>query len=601
MSWTNSYKKSIDCSNPKGFSQKAHCRARKLRQMGKKTKSEPVREMNELEQQTAVFHQQLNPAAWDGMNLKPEVRQALLKVARSFMETWGVELEVTDIILTGSNANYNWTKFSDFDLHVVVRLGGYYDVRLVEKLLRAKKDEFNRRHNIRIKGYPVEVYAQGSNEHLVATGQYSLQSDSWLVEPRMSAPSFQHKEIGDMSDALIKEAQDAIATKNIDAIQLVLDKISGLRKSGLSKTGEFGLQNMVFKVVRNSGMIEKLRQALVDLSDKELSLDEDLRTWFRQKWVNIAKKKKSGGYEPCGTSGEKKGYAKCVPAAKAASMSKGEIKSAVRRKRAAQAAAGRPGKDQPGQGNKPIMVKTMKEETLQEKNTPTNPKLWARAKSLARSKFDVYPSAYANGWAAKWYRGKGGGWKSTNEAKGPCWDGYMQRGMKMKNGKMVPNCVPVSEELGKDNEWGRPELTQKMLAATPGQENADIPPAKIKSLKEFWMMCDTLEKYDNKLELASAQQPMEEEAPAWQRKEGKNPEGGLNRKGIASYRRANPGSKLSMAVTTKPSKLKKGSKAAKRRKSFCARMGGMKKRLTSAKTANDPDSRINKALRKWNC
>jgi hypothetical protein len=89
--------------------------------------------------------------------------------------------------------------------------------------------------------------------------------------------------------------------------------------------------------------------------------------------------------------------------------------------------------------------------------------------------------------------------------------------------------------------------------------------------------------------------------PAWQRKEGKSESGGLNRKGIASYRAANPGSKLSMAVTTKPSKLKKGSKAANRRKSFCARMKGMKKRLTSAKTARDPDSRINKSLRKWNC
>ena len=90
-------------------------------------------------------------------------------------------------------------------------------------------------------------------------------------------------------------------------------------------------------------------------------------------------------------------------------------------------------------------------------------------------------------------------------------------------------------------------------------------------------------------------------SPAWQRKEGKSKSGGLNRKGIASYRRANPGSKLSMAVTTKPSKLKKGSKAANRRKSFCARMSGMKKRLTSAKTARDPNSRINKSLRKWNC
>jgi hypothetical protein len=89
--------------------------------------------------------------------------------------------------------------------------------------------------------------------------------------------------------------------------------------------------------------------------------------------------------------------------------------------------------------------------------------------------------------------------------------------------------------------------------------------------------------------------------PAWQRKEGKNPSGGLNAKGVASYRAANPGSKLKTAVTTKPSKLKPGSKAANRRKSFCARMSGMKKRLTSAKTANDPNSRINKSLRKWNC
>jgi hypothetical protein len=92
-----------------------------------------------------------------------------------------------------------------------------------------------------------------------------------------------------------------------------------------------------------------------------------------------------------------------------------------------------------------------------------------------------------------------------------------------------------------------------------------------------------------------------DESAAWQRKEGKNPEGGLNQKGVESYRRENPGSKLKTAVTTKPSKLKPGSKAANRRKSFCARMSGMKKRLTSAKTANDPDSRINKSLRKWNC
>jgi hypothetical protein len=90
-------------------------------------------------------------------------------------------------------------------------------------------------------------------------------------------------------------------------------------------------------------------------------------------------------------------------------------------------------------------------------------------------------------------------------------------------------------------------------------------------------------------------------SPAWQRSEGKSKTGGLNAKGVASYRRENPGSKLKMAVTTKPSKLDPDSKDAKRRKSFCSRMSGMKKKNTSSKTANDPNSRINKSLRKWNC
>tara|TARA_R100001594_G_scaffold69210_1_gene103585 strand:+ start:164 stop:487 length:324 start_codon:yes stop_codon:yes gene_type:complete len=87
--------------------------------------------------------------------------------------------------------------------------------------------------------------------------------------------------------------------------------------------------------------------------------------------------------------------------------------------------------------------------------------------------------------------------------------------------------------------------------------------------------------------------------PAWQRKEGKNPSGGLNAKGVASYRRDNPGSKLKTAVTTKPSKLKKGSKAANRRKSFCARMTGMRKRQKASN--NTGQDRLSKSLRKWNC
>ena len=187
-------------------------------------------------------------------------------------------------------------------------------------------------------------------------------------------------------------------------------------------------------------------------------MNEDLNKWFKEKWVNIGKKV-DGKHPPCGTSGKKKGYAKCVPAAKAAGMTKKEKESATRRKRAAQNKAGRGGKDSAGQGKKPIYVSTKpKNETMNieekvnlflEKNCPTDPGKWAASKAAAKSKFDVYPSAYANGWAAKNYKGKGGGWKKCNEGESnalcECWDGYKEIGGKMKDGKMVPNCVPIKE------------------------------------------------------------------------------------------------------------------------------------------------------------
>lgn len=136
------------------------------------------------------------------------------------------------------------------------------------------------------------------------------------------------------------------------------------------------------------------------------------------------------------------------------------------------------------------------------------------------------------------------------------------------------------------------EHLKKVEAANPNSK-------KITGLKNQYI--NDLKKLENKKKGGPVKMAKGGSTPAWTRKEGKNPEGGLNAKGVASYRRANPGSKLQTAVTTKPSKLDPDSKAAKRRKSFCSRMSGMKKKLTSAKTANDPNSRINKSLRKWNC
>jgi hypothetical protein len=162
--------------------------------------------------------------------------------------------------------------------------------------------------------------------------------------------------------------------------------------------------------------------------------------------------------------------------------------------------------------------------------------------------------------------------KPTGDLKKACWTGYTAVGTKEKNGRTVPNCVPEEIEYLFD-------VIEEMIEAAAAEYNIDS--------ELLW----------ERLESVSDEELIEESA-AWQRKAGKDPKGGLNRKGIASYRRENPGSKLSMAVTTPPSKLKPGSKAANRRKSFCARMGGMEGPM---KKPNGEPTRKALALRKWNC
>ena len=169
----------------------------------------------------------------------------------------------------------------------------------------------------------------------------------------------------------------------------------------------------------------------------------------------------------------------------------------------------------------------------------------------------------------------------TEGVAGPqkCWPGHRKTGTQpgtgKNKGKRVNDCEKIKEELTLDEQFDIIEEMVEQLAQEHGVD-PDV----------IWEDFDSVN--DNDL-LESA---------AWRRSAGKSKKGGLNAKGVASYRRENPGSKLQMAVTTKPSKLKKGSKAAKRRKSFCARMGGVKGPM---KKPNGKPTRKALALRKWNC
>ena len=167
-----------------------------------------------------------------------------------------------------------------------------------------------------------------------------------------------------------------------------------------------------------------------------------------------------------------------------------------------------------------------------------------------------------------------------------CWNGYKKVGMKRKGSKIVPNCVPVNEQVS-DTSTPYDKFDSRVNAANaPGLS----PELKVKVLSSAAKLHPKVKK--------TFESFMIEASAAWQRKEGKNPEGGLNAAGVASYRRQNPGSKLQTAVTTKPSKLKPGSKDAKRRKSFCARMGGVDGPMKDEKGR---PTRKALSLKKWNC
>jgi hypothetical protein len=178
-----------------------------------------------------------------------------------------------------------------------------------------------------------------------------------------------------------------------------------------------------------------------NLNEREIdTLLKSLTEWFGEKWVDISRPKKGGGFEPCGRDDAKTGkYPKCVPASKAAKMTPEEIASAVRRKRTAESSQTRDGK-------KPIYVSTDKEK-VEKANVPTDPELYARVKAEAKAKFDVYPSAYANAWLVREYKKRGGGYRVTKENVEKVAEDLME-----EEAALADALVTIASRYGKFNE-----------------------------------------------------------------------------------------------------------------------------------------------------
>lgn len=238
------------------------------------------------------IHDTLNPDIFDLENAQqpqapkmfPKVRKALLKIGQDAYDALGVDwVEMQDLILTGSQANYNWSKFSDIDLHILMSYSKISsNATLVDEFVDAKKNLWNDEHDIKIFGYNVEIYIENVDEdNLIAGGIYSILQDKWLKIPQKRDVQFDFdriKKIIDYFNGKFAELQKKCAASDgygiyNDLTSLKKD-IQKLRKIGLERGGEFSDENIAFKALRRMGMIDNLNDMRDSTYDNSLSIEK---------------------------------------------------------------------------------------------------------------------------------------------------------------------------------------------------------------------------------------------------------------------------------------------------------------------------------------
>jgi predicted nucleotidyltransferase len=230
----------------------------------------------------------LNPKVWENSEdpkrsmMIPKVRKALERIAVEFIDDLGEDVFVEDVYLMGSLANFNWSEYSDFDLHVIVDFEKYENQEdLYKELFDLKKKLFNDKHNIKIFGYDVEVYAQGITDESHSDGVYSVMNNEWIHKPKRTSKdldmSVLKTKIKSWTDKIDDAIEDAKSEGNVEVLKKLKDKLKDYRQSGLDKDGEFSYENLVFKYLRRSGHIGKLFDEKTKIKDKELSIEGQIQ------------------------------------------------------------------------------------------------------------------------------------------------------------------------------------------------------------------------------------------------------------------------------------------------------------------------------------
>ena len=218
--------------------------------------------------------------------MRDEIKKRLLEVSNDFIESLGFEFFIHDVVLTGSLANYNWSQYSDVDLHILIdfdeldkdsKKDSIALHSIMKEFFDAKKNVWNEKHEIKIKGYDVEIYVQDVNEEHISSGVYSILHNKWVLEPKKDKPNIDDRKILEKGEEFGKKIDRLIQTPKditIDQLEDLRKKIKEFRQSGLESGGEYSYENLTFKLLRRNGYIQKLLRLKTQLTDKKLSITQ---------------------------------------------------------------------------------------------------------------------------------------------------------------------------------------------------------------------------------------------------------------------------------------------------------------------------------------
>lgn len=230
-----------------------------------------------------IYNKTLDPNLWDkNQNLDPKVAGRLLKIANDFYNSTGLKGDIQDVLFLGSSANYTWNPSSDIDLHIVIDVAQQnITPDYARKFMDCLADKWNNEHKIVVKGHPVEVYLQDKSEPnstpalaREGTSIYSLIDKKWLVPPNPQNLKLDVEKIQKKYAKLAGQIEDLVKTENIQKLKDLMKSIRNYRNAGLAKGGEFSTENIVFKALRRTGMLTKLKNTINTLYDRGVSLKE---------------------------------------------------------------------------------------------------------------------------------------------------------------------------------------------------------------------------------------------------------------------------------------------------------------------------------------